>query len=922
MKKTFKKTIKKVIAIVLLAAIVFAGAALPSQTALASDTKTVTVTYSLMDYNSGIMGSYTVTIDSEELQAYCLEADVTSPTYTSVTATVTVYECTDDYVRAALYFGYGGPGEISGITEYATHQIASYFFSGQITQSGLYTDKMQSSGASGLYEYVLENYASVPECFSVYYCYPSGTACQAIGWWEYTYGLLDIKKVSSNTDITSSNENYSLKGAKYTVYTDRSCSSKALDTDGNAAVFTLDASGGADAIKLYTGTYYVRETTAPPGYEEDTGVYTVIIKSDETTWVNSGSVSDSPLYAQPDLILLKKSDEEDTSFSLSGAVYKVCFYTSTSSSGSPARTWYLETDSDGYIKLSQEYLAQGYDSDEFYYSGEDAVLPLGSISLQEIKAPDGYLLDETVYTAQITETSGSAQITWTTEGFLSEADGCAVHTESYVRAGLELYKLDADGEAMAYIPFLITRVYTNEDGEEVSESRIFVTDEEGYFNSEEREKSADNVNVLDPEIYVSGDAFTGTDEELIEAASYNIWFGSTDDIEEGKGSLLCGEYTVTELRCSSNEGNTLLSKTFTISEADEDGNTKTTESETEIMTVIMVDLDVDIDTNAFNAITGTKNIFASQEALASDEISIDNLSSKAIYKLYVDFADEEGNSAGSVWSDEFSPEKTGSVIKITLDAYLDTSAYTSGGTITALVYLYQEIDGQFYEVASHADMDDEDEQLYLPWLSTTAKDSETQTNTGTQTSSCQVIDTVTYANLDEGENYRLIAALADTDGNVYATSSMDIHIYSDTAVNRKLGYTLSSDTVQMAGLELDSSSLSDITLYVNEAIYLIGTDDDGQETLTLVVYHDSASLLIEEQAIYYPEIPEETTQEITEETTKETQTTTSAPEGPETGDGFNSILWGIIVLLAALLLLGVLLKGRADKKKKEEKKDG
>ena len=90
-------------------------------------------------------------------------------------------------------------------------------------------------------------------------------------------GYLKVTKSSSDTSITSGNSNYSLKGAKYTIYTDSACKKS------TGKVLTVGSNGSSSAVKLTPGTYYLKETTAPKGYVLDSTVYTAKVTSSHTS---------------------------------------------------------------------------------------------------------------------------------------------------------------------------------------------------------------------------------------------------------------------------------------------------------------------------------------------------------------------------------------------------------------------------------------------------------------------------------------------------------------------------------------------------------------------------------------------------------------------------------------------------------------
>lgn len=224
------------------------------------------------------------------------------------------------------------------------------------------------------------------------------------------YGSLELKKSSANTEMTNGNSCYSLAGAVYGVYN--------ADTDKQVATMTTDKNGEASIDKILAGSYYVKEKTAPKGYAIDTKAHNITIKSNQTTTLK---VSDNP-QNDPAGVLLQKFDSETGESipqgdgSLAGAEYTVKYYNDLYDSleeldgVEPTRTWVYKTDEYGIISLDfpEIYLVSDK-SDELYYdTGGGAVFPLGTVTIQETKAPEGYFLNEEIYLDQITS-KGTAE---------------------------------------------------------------------------------------------------------------------------------------------------------------------------------------------------------------------------------------------------------------------------------------------------------------------------------------------------------------------------------------------------------------------------------------------------------------------------------------------------------------------------------
>lgn len=231
---------------------------------------------------------------------------------------------------------------------------------------------------------------------------------------------LQLHKSSSNKELTAGNGCYSLSGAEYGIYTDKACTQK-------IGSITTNASGYGSYSKYVdaSASYYAKETKAPKGYELDKTVYTFVNsgkKAADGTKIYSFSCTDDPVNDPVGIILQKKNaiTGETTSQGLGGAVFSVSYYAQEIDKDynvkpgdtAPAldsknlkRTWYIQTDEDGYTELNQNYLAEGFISDDFYFATNtgNPALPVGTVVIKEEKAPEGYSLSDVVFYRHISE---------------------------------------------------------------------------------------------------------------------------------------------------------------------------------------------------------------------------------------------------------------------------------------------------------------------------------------------------------------------------------------------------------------------------------------------------------------------------------------------------------------------------------------
>ena len=369
-------------------------------------------------------------------------------------------------------------------------------------------------------------------------------------------GYLELKKASENPSLSESNSTYSLEGAIFGVY----------DKNGNrVAQLQTDENGQSQRSPLLpVGTYTIKEEQAPAGFANT---------ADKSIPIHAGSVTQSTISNTPqscliDLVLQKVDAETKVSSplgsaTLGGAQFQVSYYdryltvpqlvqnTLTAfmdgeeaqsnqlsipqSWGNPVRSWIFETDEEGKIHFSKDYFVEG---DDFYYDHEGSiVLPLGTVEIKEIKAPEGYLPVENTFVVSLNESG--------TEPHIENWE--VIEISEQVKRGDFAFPKTRQGsmERLASVPFRITSKTTRE-------SHVLVTDENGMASTESSwTPHSQNTN-------------KGT------SADDGIWFGqdalgTQAPVDDNLGALPYDTYTVEELPCSANEGMVPVAFEITIS---------------------------------------------------------------------------------------------------------------------------------------------------------------------------------------------------------------------------------------------------------------------------------------------------------------------------------------------------------------------
>lgn len=580
-------------------------------------------------------------------------------------------------------------------------------------------------------------WATAPASFKVYIL-STGSATQNILGYEYTpTGTVSLSKTSANTGITSGNSCYSLSGAVYGIYSDAGCSAQ-------VTTLTTDAGGNAAAVSLNAGTYYYKELTAPAGYALDSSVQSFTVTDGQNTAL---SVSDTPT-TDPVAITLTKIDSAtgeaaQGGASLEGAEFTVKYYAGFYDAGNlPAnatRTWVIKTkkitsgDKTAYIaKLADDYKVSG---DDFYTNPKGApVLPLGTISIEETKAPEGYKLDGATLQASgsSTKVTGKYVTQITQNGTIARLNGGNEFSvaDKIKRGDFKLTKIDTDNQnRMSDIPFRVTNKATGE-------SHIIKTDENGYFSSESSWNAhSKNTN--------GGGAYDG------------LWFSTGDGkaaVDDSLGAMPFGDYTLEELSCDNNRGKILYKGEFSIKRDKVTVDIGTIENHSEPTPVIT--------TQASDAKTQYQIIKPSADTDIVDKVTITDTMAGREYTITGTLMDKDTGEAVMVNGNPVTASQTftSDGTKKVLDMHFSFDSSALGGKT---VVVCEKLTYGDYVAATEEDMENKDQTIYFPEIHTTATDSETADHLTLADSRAVITDTVTYTNLLKGETYTLSGVLMD-----------------------------------------------------------------------------------------------------------------------------------------------------------------
>ena len=711
--------------------------------------------------------------------AYCMNPLLKSPSSGWYTGSL----INDGNSRKAFYYVFGGPGYSQFVNRYGwiwdgvrdheyaySHIIVAYTYSKYALRNNSLANYAFYGLPNSTKNYlinkanqILYNMGGIPSGYSVYY-FTTSYNHQPMAFQVNNVATLSLRKSSSNPDITNGNNCYSLANAKYGVYSNAGCTSQ-------VGTFTTNANGTSNSINLEPGTYYVKEISAPSGFELDTSVKTVSLSSGENKVV---SFTDRPTNDPGSIVIQKKDKYTGNTVAgkttLAGAQFTIRyydgFYTRNNLPAKAKKTWVIETKertkSDG-SKVYQALFSDTYKvgGDNFYKEGGIPTIPRGTITIQETKAPEGYRND-----LEMTDATGNSTVNGlyiaqiTKAGDLSRLMGGQTFEgeDSPVRADIKLTKINGtNNNTMANIPFKITNLDTKE-------SHTVYTDIMGNYDSS-RIKNTENTNS--------------------DKAEAGVWFGDTSFLSDDLGAFEYGNYSIEELKCDDNTGKILYKGTFKI-----DSNTGKVLDLGKI-----INNSIEVKTYAVDNTSGNNNTSFIQQGGIYDYTT-----GKLTYgKAITDEVNIKGLSTGYAVANlvdkdtgEYIKNKDGSLVQAEtkIEPY-DDGTYT-GQAHQNIIYDNPEsmfgknivVYERIYELnadgtpnynklfVEHTDLNDDLQTVKFQKLNTELTVSGTGLHeVNTASKNITLVDKLTYENfsdelVDLGYYVKAVAKLVDEDGNV------------------------------------------------------------------------------------------------------------------------------------------------------------
>ena len=315
-----------------------------------------------------------------------------------------------------------------------------------------------------------------------------------------------LDKSNGNPTMTQGNAAcyaQDLSGAVYGVYSDAALTNE-------VGRITTDANGHGELngiVVQHNAVLYTKELVAPRGFGLDAQIYSHMFTANGETY--NVQSTDQPLNDPLRITLNKVSADGNVvanPASLEGAEFTVRYYAGQYTMDilptTPTRTWILKTvqaASGNYrAYLDNEHFVSG---DPFYLDAGIPTLPLGTITVEETKAPAGYTLQNKTLSTGGQEVANGIALFNITENsqHVAAVVGGNEYTvvEGVLRGGLEIQKKDADtNENVGTATFQIVNknnydvVARDENGDVVATAAAgqtlpytITTDVNGYWKS-------------------------------------------------------------------------------------------------------------------------------------------------------------------------------------------------------------------------------------------------------------------------------------------------------------------------------------------------------------------------------------------------------------------------------------------------------
>lgn len=268
---------------------------------------------------------------------------------------------------------------------------------------------------------------------------------------------LTLVKASANTDYTSRNGAYTLKGVEYTAYADEAL------TEPLGTLVVQDETGATNTLEIKLGsssTVYVKETKTSTGYQLNGKVRAVELKAgDSVTLTMDGDYANTPLDDPVNVLVQKAICTSDTAGTLQGDVtslegirFRIDYYKNVYASQNeaeqhtPDASAVFATDANGYLRFQKATPVDG--TSWSYQDGYGLnTFPLGTAVITELSTVPGLVVSSSRKAFTITDDGSHENAiittigTWDAQATDAEA---GAYANCIITGGVRVAKADAD----------------------------------------------------------------------------------------------------------------------------------------------------------------------------------------------------------------------------------------------------------------------------------------------------------------------------------------------------------------------------------------------------------------------------------------------------------------------------------------------
>ena len=582
-----------------------------------------------------------------------------------------------------------------------------------------------------------------------------------------------IKKSSANTKITTGNKCYDLKGTTYHLKSGTWEADLVLDSNGNSQWIT-----GMPAGNL---TYY--ETKSGKGYKLDNTKHTVNVGLLPGQTQYTLNVKDEPGTDPLALTLEKKVDAKDSSLTsakvptLAGTQFQVDYYDSLDITDEQIKT---AVPHDSYIFETKEvkgktrldfgdstYLVKVLKGEANYYDSVRITYPYGTVRITEIKPATGFHnnpefnLSGFKYDNQLIirlNTDGTCRTIDGRKAFSASAEYTAEVTDSVV-------------------PILETTLKSsNSDHIAAPKKDTVLTDTITIKNCD---------SIIGDEITIDG-YLTDSDNNVIKDADGNAvktkqnFTINKDKVYTDKDGNICFDANVTfkfNAEGFTNKKVVAIQRLINVTEPGkntitEDTNNEKISFEAQHNDLTSVEQSVyfpEIGTTLTDKTNGTHISDANSEMVLTDKVEYKNLQPEKSYTMTGKLMNAKTNT---VVKDKDGKEVTATT-KFTTPKAANGEQTVSGSVNVEFKFYMSEVDKKeaqkyvaFEEIpgyATHTDINDENQTIYVPHVSTVATNNIDGSKALTLTSDNVITDKVSVTGLKPGttDTLKLIATIYD-----------------------------------------------------------------------------------------------------------------------------------------------------------------